>query len=132
MFRFVFRLGVSVSLGFYHDVFIPEQYMQSPGSFYNAGKRQWLWKYDDQELWLERGEKVRFKVREVRFQRVPTPTEASKLISTLPGTSRVSRKYQWNRPERPVRVSLKIVLFRHRLDFLSLRHRKIVSMLNRL
>jgi DNA-directed RNA polymerase III subunit RPC8 len=79
------REGVTVSLGFFQDIFIPEQYMQSPGSMYDASRQAWFWKFDAETLWLDKGEQIRFKVREVRFQKMPTPAEVAKQKPTRPG-----------------------------------------------
>lgn len=69
MLRHVCRHGITVSLGFTEDVFIPERYMQTPGSMYDATQRSWFWKYDGGDpLWLSADEVVRFKVREVIFK----------------------------------------------------------------
>jgi DNA-directed RNA polymerase subunit E'/Rpb7 len=64
------RSGISLSLGFTQDVFIPEQYMQSPGSMFEAATQQWVWQYEDEKMALSPGSTVRFKVREVTFPRL--------------------------------------------------------------
>lgn len=63
------RHGITLDLGMFKDVFVPERYMQSPGSMFDASKQLWFWKYDsDFSLWLTDADVVRFKVREVIFR----------------------------------------------------------------
>jgi DNA-directed RNA polymerase subunit E'/Rpb7 len=52
----------------FRDVFVPERYMQSPGSMYDATKQLWFWRYEGDSLYLADQDIVRFKVREVLFQ----------------------------------------------------------------
>jgi RNA polymerase III subunit Rpc25 len=65
----VCRHGITLDLGMFKDVFVPERYMQSPGSMFDASKQLWFWKYEaDFSLWLMAADVVRFKVREVIFR----------------------------------------------------------------
>ena len=66
------RSGLKVTLGFFSDVFIPEKYMQTPGSAFDVQTQQWEWTYEGERLPLPAGACLRFKVRDVSF-----PTLAS-------------------------------------------------------
>jgi DNA-directed RNA polymerase III subunit RPC8 len=68
------RDGVRVSLGFFEDVLIPEHAMQEP-SFFNEGEKLWVWKFDGNDLFMDVGEDIRFRVHALRFHSVPTPLE---------------------------------------------------------
>jgi len=84
MLRHVCRHGITVSLGFTEDVFIPERYMQTPGSMYDATQRSWFWKYDGGDpLWLSADEvKV---LRALSFVQVPRhKTRFDPSLSTQP------------------------------------------------
>ncbi|CAD7704380.1 unnamed protein product [Ostreobium quekettii] len=78
----VSRAGLHVSLGFFDDVIIPEHYLQEE-SMFDEAEQLWFWKYvgeDGQEnkLYMELDEDIRFKSKAVRFQAIPTPEELRK------------------------------------------------------
>ena len=56
---------------------MPEQYMQTPGSRFDEASQRWVWEYEGEDMPLELGATVRFKVREVLFQQ-PDATAAGK------------------------------------------------------
>lgn len=58
---------MSLDLGFTQDVHVPEQYMQTPGSEFQPSQQRWVWHYEGEEMPLDTGATVRFKVREVVF-----------------------------------------------------------------
>eukprot|EP00471_Norrisiella_sphaerica_P004843 CAMPEP_0184479890 /NCGR_PEP_ID=MMETSP0113_2-20130426/1431_1 /TAXON_ID=91329 /ORGANISM="Norrisiella sphaerica, Strain BC52" /LENGTH=183 /DNA_ID=CAMNT_0026858053 /DNA_START=61 /DNA_END=612 /DNA_ORIENTATION=- len=59
--------GIRISLGFFHDVFVPKDELPNP-SFYDEEKEVWIWKFDDSTtLYIDQGESVRFRVRETEF-----------------------------------------------------------------
>jgi len=66
--------GIQVSIGFFHDIFIPEHSLQVP-STYNESESAWYWTFNDQDHWMEAGDTIRFKVQEVTFPAPPTPQE---------------------------------------------------------
>lgn len=54
--------GVRVSLGFFHDVFVPAAALWE-GTRYEPSEDAWIWKTEDgTELFLDRNETVRFRV----------------------------------------------------------------------
>ena len=61
---------MTLDLGFTQDVLVPEQYMQTPGSTFDEANARWQWQYEDEQMPLEAGAIVRFKVREVAFPRL--------------------------------------------------------------
>lgn len=68
------REGVGVSLGFFSDIFVPEINLQSPSRFHVA-EQTWVWEYDSAELFLDLQDTVRVRVKEVRFNPIPTPAQ---------------------------------------------------------
>jgi len=64
------REGVQVSLGFFDDIFIPNEYLQQKSKFVEA-EQLWVWEYitDDgtHELFMDINEEVRFRVIDEEF-----------------------------------------------------------------
>lgn len=68
--------GISVSLTFFDDIFIPSHCLQ-PGTAFNAEERLWVWNYDGNELFMDLDEPVRFRVLTQSFtETAPVQKEA--------------------------------------------------------
>eukprot|EP00899_Mesostigma_viride_P016344 jgi/Mesvir1/24710/Mv21988-RA.1 len=76
--------GIYVSLGFFEDVHIPEHMLQVP-SHYDEKEKVWVWKFDDNDMYMDLDEEIRFKVHSVRFP--PRPPGDPPMISTASGKS---------------------------------------------
>ncbi|OUC46835.1 putative DNA-directed RNA polymerase [Trichinella nativa] len=67
--------GVSVTMTFFEDIFIPKEYLPQPSKFLQ-NEQIWSWQYevDDgfAELFLEPGSKVRFRVIDEVFKDIPS------------------------------------------------------------
>jgi len=75
--------GIKVSLGFFHDVFIPSYLLQNP-SVYFPHQNGWQWQCEEcpgGEFFMEIGEKIRFRVVALNFTKV-TATQKGKLATT--------------------------------------------------
>mmetsp|Transcript_8920 Transcript_8920/g.19028 ORF Transcript_8920/g.19028 Transcript_8920/m.19028 type:complete len:205 (-) Transcript_8920:682-1296(-) len=68
------REGLRISLGFFDDVLIPEYALQDP-SFFDDQEKLWVWKFDGNDMYMDLGEEVRFRVHTLRFQAPPTPLQ---------------------------------------------------------
>jgi DNA-directed RNA polymerase III subunit RPC8 len=70
------REGVHVSLGFFEDIIIPSSCLQEPNRF-DEKEQLWVWEYESEEkthsLFMDIGEKVRFKVKEEMFTDTSPP-----------------------------------------------------------
>lgn len=69
------RTGIWVDLGFFSDVFVPGDMLQSD-SIWHSDNKEWSWTafMDDETppLYMVRGEKVRLKVYTVKFPPIPS------------------------------------------------------------
>ena len=61
----VYRSGVQVSVGFFSDIFVPDYGMQQP-SFYKSDSNEWLWKFGEDEMYLELDEPIRLRITDVK------------------------------------------------------------------
>lgn len=71
------RQGLHISLGFYHDILVPEYALQEP-SFWDEDEQAWFWQLEDAEtncMFYEKGDEVRLKVHALKFNALPTPTQ---------------------------------------------------------
>ncbi|MEW5306280.1 MAG: hypothetical protein WDW38_009122 [Sanguina aurantia] len=68
------RAGLTISLDFFDDVFVPEHALQDP-SFYNEEEKLWVWRFDGNEMFMDLGEQVRVQVTSVKFHPVPSPAQ---------------------------------------------------------
>jgi hypothetical protein len=68
------RTGVKVSIGFFDDIHIPENYLQEP-AFFDDSSKEWLWEYEENKLVMDMDGQVRFRVYAVKFNTEPTPAE---------------------------------------------------------
>lgn len=73
--------GLSVSLAFFDDIFIPSHCLQ-PGSAFNAEERLWVWNYDGNELFMDLDEKIRFRVLAETFAEV-APVQKEALLASV-------------------------------------------------
>lgn len=88
--------GLSVSLSFFDDIFIPAHCLQ-PGSTFNTEERLWVWNYDGNELFMDLDEKIRFRVLAGSFAEVaPVQKEAllASVANKLSGTSALTEADQ--------------------------------------
>ncbi|ESS33962.1 RNA polymerase Rpb7, N-terminal domain-containing protein [Toxoplasma gondii VEG] len=59
--------GLRISLGFFHDVYIPAAALREPKGF-NAASERWWWGFEDHELeYAPLQQAIRFRVQEIRF-----------------------------------------------------------------
>jgi len=56
----------TVSLGFFDDITIPHSYLQE-GSEFNAEEQVWVWMYDENEMFMDIDEDIRFRVESEQF-----------------------------------------------------------------
>lgn len=59
-------LHVLVSLGFFDDIFIPYNYLQENSDF-NSEEQIWVWLYDENEMFMDIDEDIRFRVEAEQF-----------------------------------------------------------------
>ncbi|KAJ2358380.1 DNA-directed RNA polymerase III complex subunit Rpc25 [Coemansia erecta] len=64
--------GLDISMGFFDDITIPAREMPV-GSEYNAKEGVWVWRYEGNELYLDLGEPIRFRVLKTNFLDVSPP-----------------------------------------------------------
>ncbi|KAI8610162.1 RNA polymerase III subunit Rpc25 [Chytriomyces sp. MP71] len=82
--------GLRVSMEFFDDILIPD-YLLKPNTIYNKNQSQWVWQYQDedssevQNMDMERGELIRFRVEVEHFNEVRPQTP-------LPGTNAMTPK----------------------------------------
>jgi len=55
-----------VTLGFFDDIFIPRGYLQ-PNSQFNAEEQVWVWLYEENEMFMDLEEEIRFRVESEQF-----------------------------------------------------------------
>jgi len=53
-------------LGFFDDIFIPYGYLQENSEF-NADEQVWVWMYDENEMFMDLEETIRFRVESEQF-----------------------------------------------------------------
>jgi len=65
------REGVYVSLGFFDDILIPQEYLQQKSKFVDA-EQLWVWEYNTDEgthdLFMDINEEIRFRVIDEEFE----------------------------------------------------------------
>ncbi|KAJ1980218.1 DNA-directed RNA polymerase III complex subunit Rpc25 [Dimargaris xerosporica] len=83
------ELGVHVSLGFFEDVLIPPLLLPDHSEF-DAQEQAWVWKYEGNELFIDNGESIRFRVVEELFTQVApeppkrNPADVTPVVLPLP------------------------------------------------
>eukprot|EP00916_Digyalum_oweni_P009460 GHVL01015946.1.p1 GENE.GHVL01015946.1~~GHVL01015946.1.p1 ORF type:complete len:174 (+),score=24.39 GHVL01015946.1:135-656(+) len=76
--------GISVSMGFFDDIFIPEDNLPHPSKF-SETEQMWAWKYEEHDLYIEIGHEIRFRVMEEKFvDTSPTGPEGITMETTDP------------------------------------------------
>lgn len=73
--------GISVTLTFFDDIFIPSHCLQ-PGSTFNPEERLWVWNYEGNELFMDLDEKIRFRVLAESFAEV-APVQKEALLASV-------------------------------------------------
>jgi DNA-directed RNA polymerase III subunit RPC8 len=73
--------GISVSLTFFDDIFIPAHCLQT-GTTFNLEERLWVWNYDGNELFMDLDEKIRFRVLTESFAEV-APVQKEALLAAV-------------------------------------------------
>lgn len=63
---FVLSSRYVVTLGFFDDIFIPYHYLQENSEF-NADEQVWVWMYDENEMFMDLEETIRFRVESEQF-----------------------------------------------------------------
>ncbi|KAG0249963.1 DNA-directed RNA polymerase III subunit rpc25 [Actinomortierella ambigua] len=58
--------GVKVTLGFFDDILIPYAHLQ-PNSEFNSDEQVWVWMYDENEMFMDLEEDIRFRVESESF-----------------------------------------------------------------
>lgn len=81
------RKGIHVSLGFFHDVFVPPELLQQPAEWKTA-EQEWCWNMDEEteSLYYSVNGKIRLKVHAVKFA-----SSAEMKESTVPCMSVIGR-----------------------------------------
>ncbi|KAJ1869118.1 coq1 putative hexaprenyl diphosphate synthase [Coemansia sp. RSA 990] len=64
--------GIDVSMGFFEDIRIPASEMPS-GSTYSREEGVWVWRYEENELFMDLNEPIRFRVQEINFLDISPP-----------------------------------------------------------
>ncbi|CAI5523144.1 unnamed protein product, partial [Closterium sp. Naga37s-1] len=67
--------GLFVSLDFFSDIHIPHYNLQEP-SVFDEQEKLWVWKFNDNDMFLDMDELIRFKVVSVKYP--PLPVEQDK------------------------------------------------------
>ncbi|KAI9225995.1 MAG: DNA-directed RNA polymerase III subunit RPC8 isoform a [Piptocephalis tieghemiana] len=76
--------GIHVSITFFDDIFIPGSMLQD-GTVFDAEEQVWIWKYGGNELFMDVGEPIRFRiVRESFKDASPTPAHRRRPSSSTP------------------------------------------------
>ena len=79
--------GISVTMKFFDDIYIPSKYMQQPSS-YNPDKKSWVWHHSDEgDFSMEKGELIRFKVIDCIFTQVTNSMKERRISSTTSATN---------------------------------------------
>ncbi|GAQ91943.1 DNA-directed RNA polymerase III subunit [Klebsormidium nitens] len=68
--------GLKVSLGFFDDIHVPEHLLQEP-SVFDDTEGLWVWKYNDNDMFMDKEEEVRFKVSSVKFPPLPPENDGT-------------------------------------------------------
>lgn len=68
------KSGLKVSLDFFDDITIPEHALQEP-SYYDEREKLWMWKFDENDMYMDLQEEIRFRITSVKFHPTPTPLQ---------------------------------------------------------
>ncbi|KAI8818955.1 RNA polymerase III subunit Rpc25-domain-containing protein [Fimicolochytrium jonesii] len=58
--------GVRVSMEFFGDITIPPAFLQA-GTEFDETEGVWVWRYDGNDLYMDKGEKIRFRMEVEQF-----------------------------------------------------------------
>jgi DNA-directed RNA polymerase III subunit RPC8 len=58
--------GIRISLEFFDDIYIPPAYLME-NTVYNREESVWVWNYDGQELFMDPGNWIRFRIEQSQF-----------------------------------------------------------------
>ncbi|KAJ2843249.1 DNA-directed RNA polymerase III complex subunit Rpc25 [Coemansia brasiliensis] len=75
--------GIDVSMGFFEDIRIPASEMPL-GSEYSREEGVWVWRYEENELFMDLNEPIRFRVQEINFLDVSPPRPKVGDIDSVP------------------------------------------------
>lgn len=67
------RDGIRASLGFFSDVFIPVHALR--GASWDPVEQVWVWMWEGNQMFMDLGETLRFRVSGVRFNTAPRPSD---------------------------------------------------------
>lgn len=79
-----------VSLGFFEDIYVPEHALQDP-SLFDDNEKLWMWKFDDNDMYMDLQEEVRFRVDSVKFLPLPTPLQLQNATGNAAGSAHFAR-----------------------------------------
>ncbi|KND04946.1 DNA-directed RNA polymerase [Spizellomyces punctatus DAOM BR117] len=58
--------GVRVTMDFFDDIIIPPSFLQA-GSEYDEEEKVWVWKYEENDLYMDKDEPIRFRMEIEEF-----------------------------------------------------------------
>ncbi|XP_059660411.1 uncharacterized protein LOC132306860 [Cornus florida] len=71
--------GLRLSLGFFHDIYVPAHLMPSPSHFEPDPEKKnqvrWIWQYNDDNYPIDELDEIRFRVESVKFPSIPVEQE---------------------------------------------------------
>ncbi|XP_024516576.1 DNA-directed RNA polymerase III subunit RPC8 isoform X1 [Selaginella moellendorffii] len=120
--------GLVLSMGFFEDIIVPHHQLQQPSKF-DENEKLWVWNYQENEMFMDLEEEVRFRVLKVRYPPIPLEQErdaqpfAPMEVIIIPGRYKLRR----------TRARLMVVIasdeknnkrYTHRRSKLSTRDRK--------
>jgi DNA-directed RNA polymerase III subunit RPC8 len=98
--------GVQVSLDFTSSVIIPAASLPSPSHFFKE-EQQWCWMFQGNQLWMETGAEIRFKVEQVIFNAPterPDPAAAAVAGAKQQQRNALQKKIAAELPEQPMLI----------------------------
>ncbi|KAJ2559790.1 DNA-directed RNA polymerase III complex subunit Rpc25 [Coemansia sp. RSA 1933] len=75
--------GIQITMGFFDDIEVPADQMPA-GSEFNAAEGVWVWTYEDNDLFLDLDEPVRFRVMRASFLDVSPPRPRVGDVDSVP------------------------------------------------
>ncbi|KAH7284146.1 hypothetical protein KP509_34G041200 [Ceratopteris richardii] len=64
------KSGLYLSLGFFEDIHVPEHLLQQPSRF-DEEENLWVWSYNENDMFMDLEEEVRFRVEHVKYPPIP-------------------------------------------------------------
>ncbi|KAI8928449.1 RNA polymerase III subunit Rpc25-domain-containing protein [Entophlyctis helioformis] len=80
------KTGVRVTMNFFDDIIIPPSFLM-PDSEYDSQEGVWVWKYDGNDLFMDREEPIRFRVENEAFVDVGPVKEPKAASAGGPGAA---------------------------------------------